>query len=99
MENDMTIDGINYINCGRTFENLQEAPFSNLDNGLSQRNKETIMSTIAMKPSNTKEFIEIHMVSSFAHSKARTNCEYNDLLETKISKIPMPESCKIKIVN
>ena len=84
MENDMTIDGINYINCGRTFENLQEAPFSNLDNGLSQRNKETIMSTIAMKPSNTKEFVEIHMVSSFAHSKARTNCEYNDLLETNI---------------
>ena len=41
---------------GKTFENLQEETFTNFDNEISQRNKETIMSSIAMKPNNSKEF-------------------------------------------
>lgn len=93
---DITINGINYINYSAPSINK----FSNFDDTLTRTQIQRMWLAFASNPKSHNEYLTQLEGTSYVSSKADTECEYNGLVELsskhKLKNIPDNQIARIQ---
>jgi hypothetical protein len=93
---DITINGINYINYSAPSVNK----FSNFDDALTRTQIQRMWLVLASNPKSHDEYLSRLAETSYISSKADTGCEYSGLVELssrhKLKNIPDNQIARIE---